>query len=240
MPLPRSLSEILAAHADATKNDIRKVILATVTAVHPDRQTVDVQVAINNPLFDDLGNVYTEPAPSLSDVPLGILRGGGYMIWVPVNPGDSVLIMFSDLSTDTWRAGDGTAQDPGWVGKHTYDSPFAVPMFAPNAKFFTDPNNDPTKLIIGKDGSSAQIKMSATAIELGSAVNDNVALASILDTAVGHIVAAINGHIHTGGTLSGSTGPAAAALATTTTPIFGPTAIYPVPPLCGSTIIKAQ
>lgn len=174
MPLPRSMAEILGAHSDALKGDIRKVLPATITAVHPDRQTVDVQIAINNPVFDDLGNAYTEPAPSISDVPLGVMRGGGFLVWLPVAVGDSVLLVFSDLSTDNWRAGDGTAQDPGWMGKHTFDSPFALPMVAPDAKFFSDPNAAPTSLIIGQDGGASQIRISPTTMQIDSTSQLNI------------------------------------------------------------------
>lgn len=178
MPLPRSTAEILAAHAEVIKNDIRKCVPATVTAVHPDRQTVDVQVAINNLVFDELGNAGSEPAPSISDVPLGVLRGGGMLVWIPVAAGDSVLLIFSDSSADTWRAGDGSAQDPGFAGKHTLDSAFAIPMFAPDAKMMTSPNADPTKIIIGQDGGAAQIRISEADIELGAPATDFVAMAA--------------------------------------------------------------
>ncbi len=184
MPTPRSLSEVLAAHGVALKNDIRKAIPATVTAVHLDRQTVDLQVAINNPLNDDLGNIITEPAPSISDVPWGVVRGGGFMVWVPPTVGDSALLIFSDLSADTWRAGNGTPQDPGFVGKHTLDSPFAVPMFAPDASMFADPaaTSAAGKVIIGKDGSAAQIRISATDIELGNNATAALALSTLIDS----------------------------------------------------------
>lgn len=153
------------------------------TAVHLDRQTVDVQIAVNNPIHDDLGTTYTEPAASISDVPVGVIRGGGFFVWVPVAIGDSVLLIFSDLSCDVWREGDGTPQDPGFVGKHTIDSAFAIPCVAPDAKFFADPNSvgGNGKLIIGKDGSAAQIRLSATDIELGNNATDAVALASKVD-----------------------------------------------------------
>jgi len=178
MPLSRSLAEVLGAHADNVKNDIRKILPGTVTAVHPDRQTVDVQIAVNNVIFDDIGQGYSEPAPSISDVPLCALRGGGMFVWVPVAIGDSVLVVFSDLSTDTWRSGDGSAADPGWLGKHTLDSPFAIPGIAPDAKFLADPQTDATKMIVGKDGGAAQIRISASGIELGHPATDAVALAT--------------------------------------------------------------
>jgi hypothetical protein len=181
MPLPRSTAEILGLYADTIRADMRKCLPATVTAVCPNRQTVDVQIAINQPLFTDLGDVVTETAPSISDVPLGIMRGGGFFVWLPVAVGDSVLLVFSDLSTDTWRSGEGQPQPPGFMGVHTADSPFAIPMIQYDSKFFSDPNNAPTKVIIGHDGSAAQIRLSATDIELGNAVTGSIALSQKID-----------------------------------------------------------
>lgn len=217
---------------DVTKNEIRKVAVATVTAVNASAQTVDVQLAVNNPIFDELGNVATEPAPSLSDVPLGVMRGGGFFVWMPVAVGDSVLVLFSDLSADVWRAGDGTAQDPGWVGKHTMDSPFAVPMVAPDAKIFTDPGADSGKLIIGKDSSPAQIRLSATDIELGNAPTTAVALASLTDAVLQALLAALN----TASSSPAPIGPFATALASAITGA-GYVALTGT---VGSTLIKAQ
>lgn len=188
MPLNRGDSEILGAHADMVRNDIRKVDVGTVTAVYADRQTVDVQVCTNNPIHDANGNAFLEPAPSYSDVPLGCLRGGGFLVWMPVAQGDNVLLVYTDLSADTWRSGDGSVQDPGFQGKHTRDSPFAIPMFAPDAKMMTSPPAGPNKIIIGQDGGTAQIRISASDIELGAPAGDFVALAS----KVAHELAAIS------------------------------------------------
>lgn len=190
MPLRRTLAEILGQHADALKADIRKCVPATVTAVHPDRQTVDVQLGTQNILFDDLGDITVEDATSIADVPLGCLRGGGFFVWVPVTVGDSVLLVYSDLSADTWRSGDGSPQPPGFAGRHTADSAFALPMYAPDAKALASPQTDANKVIIGKDGGSTQIKISGSDIELGAAVTDYVALASKIDSFINLFVTA--------------------------------------------------
>ena len=180
MPLQRSPAEIFGRFGDALRGDIYKCMPATVLAVNPSKQTVDVQVAINGVIFDELGTAVSVPAPSFTGIPLGVIRGGGFLVWVPVVVGDSVLLVFSDLSADTWRSGDGTPTDPGWVGLHTCDSPFALPMVAPDAKVLTSTPGD--KLVIGKDGGSTQIIISATDIELGSPAGDAVGLASKIDT----------------------------------------------------------
>lgn len=198
MPLTRSPAEIFGVFRDVLKNDIRKIAVATVTAVNATAQTVDVQLCTNNPLFDDAGNVFMEPAASIAGVPLGCLRGGGFMIWLPVAVGDSVLILFTDLSADTWRSGDGSPQDPAWLGVHTADSAFALPMFAPDSRPLTSPPTDATKIIIGQDGSAAQIRIGAD-IELGSPATDFVALASKVLTELTKIQATLATGANSGG-----------------------------------------
>jgi hypothetical protein len=197
MPIPRTLPEILGAHADVLKSDIRKCIPATVTAVNAAKMTVDVQVAVNDVLFDPLGNAYSVAAPTIADVPLGVARGGKFFVWVPVSVGDSVLLIFSDLSADSWRlASSAPTQgvDPVFLGRHTLDSAFAIPMFAPDSQALADPALDPTKIIIGRDG-GPEIKVSPAGIELGAAgatpPSDYVALASKVETELNAIKANI-------------------------------------------------
>ncbi len=181
MPIERSISEVLEAHGEAIRRDIRKCVPATVTAVSAALQTVDVQIAINDVLYTDMGDGVDMGAASLANVPLGCLRGGGFFLWVPVAVGDSVLLIFSDASADTWRAGDGSPKPPGFAGLHTADSPFAIPMFAPDAKGLGSPVTAATKMMLGRDVATEQIRISDTAIELGSPAVDAVALASKVD-----------------------------------------------------------
>lgn len=218
MPYTPSMADILASHAEGVLNGLKKCVPATVTAVHfndtPKRQTIDCQVSIENYVFDPIGNAYAEPAPSFQDIPYGFARGAGFMVWVPCAVGDSVLLVFSDLSCDVWRAGDGSPQPPGFVGKHTHDSPFAIPFFAPDAKMLADPGGD--KVIIGQDGGQAQIRVSASDIELGTLATDFVALASKVETELSKIQATLLTGANSGGTVVFGTlyvpGPVAATL----------------------------
>lgn len=197
MPFNRSLAEVLNAHGDTLRNEMRKCLPAVVVKVHPERQTVDVQITVKNPIFTEFEEVVYQDQPSIADVPVGVLRGGGFFVWIPVQVGDSVMLIFSDLSTDTWRASDGAKPvNPGWAGKHTIDSPFAIPWIAPDTKFLVDPSDEPNKLIIGKDGTNAQMRISASQVEFGPHPTDAAGLASKIDSAVSTIVAAFNSHTH--------------------------------------------
>lgn len=194
MPFDRTPAEVIKAFGDHIKDDIYVARPAVVTAIYPDRQTVDVQLTVKNPLHDEFGNTIFEDATGFSDVPLGVVRGGGFFIWVPIAVGDSVMLLWSDLSMDAWRSAGAMPVEPIWVGKHTADSPIAMPMVAPDAKFFADIPLDPDKVIIGKDGAISQVKISDTNIELGSnpPPTDFVALASKVDSLLSDLQSAIN------------------------------------------------
>lgn len=184
MPLDRTLPELLDLHADAVKADIRKCLPAQVTAVYPSRQTVDVQIAVNDQLFDDLGSPVSMGAAALSDVPLACLRGGGFFVWLPVAVGDSVMLHFTDLAIDVWRSGDGSPADPAYKGKHTLAGAYAVPCVAPDRFALASPPGDAGAVIIGKDGADEQILITGSDIKLGAGATDFVALASKVQTAI--------------------------------------------------------
>jgi hypothetical protein len=213
MPLERSEAEILGAHADAIRADFRKVVPATILAVNG--QKVDVQIDINSTLFDEINTAISVPAASLSGVPYCSLRAGGFSLWIPPTVGDSVLIIFSDLSYDTWQArnrGDPPV-DPGWKGFHTADSPFAIPCIAPATQPLTTAPSG--SLVIGKDGSDEQIVISGSDIKLGAGASNFVALANLVATELGKIATALTSIVVTipvtspAGTPSAGTGTAA-------------------------------
>lgn len=179
MPIERNLAEILGAHWDACKADMVKCLPATVLAVDTGKQTVDVQVGINNMLFDPFGNYCSVPAPSITGVPLGVLRGGGFLVSVPVAVGDYVMLHWSDRSMDTWQASTGTAVDPGNLAQHTMDSCYAIPMVAPTAKALGSVSG--SNIVIGKDGADEQIVISSSDIKIGRGASQLVALGPKVD-----------------------------------------------------------
>jgi hypothetical protein len=227
MALDRSLEEIFALHWEACKYDLHKCIPATVTAVNAGAQTVDVQIAVNGLIFDELGTAISVPAFSITSVPLGTLRGGGFFLWLPVVTGDSVMLHFTDRSMDNWSAGDGSATDPGCVSQHSADSCYAVPMIAPSKKALTSPGAG--ALALGVDGSDEQIVISTSDVKIGRGASNYVALANLVATelsAIKTVLAAI---------VSGGI----ASLTTGTVTYASPAVAYSPGPVA-ATIAKAQ
>ena len=191
MPKDRSDIEIFQKLHASINDDHRKCLPAVITNVNSGRNTVDVAISVQNPLLDDDGNVTFETLPPICDVPLATPRGGGFIVHMPVAVGDSVMLVFSDLCTDTWRASDGPgAVAPGFIGKHTAASAFAFPCVAPDAQAPTQPASTPTDLVIGKDNSDAQIHITPTDISLGRNPSGYVAMSNLVATELGKIATA--------------------------------------------------
>lgn len=244
MPVDRSLEDILLAQADTIHDELRVSLPGVITKVHVDKQTVDVQITVKNPLFDEHGNAIFEQLTSIADVPLAVTRGGGFLVWVPVAVGDSVMLVFSDLSMDTWRAGDGSRPvPPGWVGKHTADSAIAYPCVAPDSKSLSSPSAD--KVVIGKDSGPTQIsisaaditataggvgsiKVTASDVQLGANPTDFAALASKVDANFMAVTSALAAGFAAAVPMDGGKAAFGAAMA----------AFIPAP--TGSLIVKAK
>jgi hypothetical protein len=103
--------------------------------------------------------------------------------------GDYVMLHWSDRSMDTWQASTGTAVDPGNLAQHTMDSCYAIPMIAPTAKALASVSG--SAVVIGKDGGSEQIVISASDIKLGASASNYVALANLVAAELANIATAL-------------------------------------------------
>jgi len=214
MPLERDLGEVCNHLQDAILEDIRKIAVGWVTAVKG--QFVDVQLATSVPLFDESTGTTFESPLALGSIPFCSIKAGGFIVWVPPAVNDTVLVCFTDLSYDTWRQSNGnTVVNPNWTGRHTGDSAFAIPVCAPDTKPIA--SADAGKLVIGKDGSSALIKISGSEIDLGNPASDAVALASKVATELANIATALT-HIVVSVPITGPAGVTAGTGTATYTP----------------------
>jgi hypothetical protein len=73
----------------------------TVVSFDAVKQTVVVQPAIKERVILD-GKATWQSLPPLPDVPIVVPRAGGYVLSLPVAPGDECLIVFGDQCIDGW------------------------------------------------------------------------------------------------------------------------------------------
>jgi hypothetical protein len=204
MPRDVSDAEVLNALMDKVRDELRfcGVGIVTGTSNWTSSGVIDVQPAVENPLFDEDGNRTNERLPVLPSIPLMATKAGSYFIVIEPNVGDSVFLYAADLSHDTWRASTaGTPQTvtPGMASKHTADSYFAVLGGYPDANWPSTPGTARGQgaIVLGSDGGPV-VRIDGSKISLTQSypAPDYAALASKVDTALAAIAAAFNSHTH--------------------------------------------
>ena len=91
-----------------------------------EQQTVNVRVAIRECLINEAGKVNWTEIPLLLDVPIVFPRAGGYVLTLPINQGDEVLVCFGDACIDAWWQ-NGGVQNQVDTRRHDLSDAFAIP-----------------------------------------------------------------------------------------------------------------
>jgi hypothetical protein len=189
-------------------NDATEAALAEVPIWMPGRvvrydaatQQVDVQPIPKDRYFDEDGAAVVQARPVVPSVPVMFPGGGGYTVTFPIEVGDVVILLFSGVSIDKWLGASSDRElDPETHARHTLADAVAIP----GIKSFARPRSSaPTDHVrIGTDGASVQ------GAGLGAEIASHFAdLRSYLSTIIGPDLSLFNTHVHTGGTISGSTG----------------------------------
>ncbi|MFA4972190.1 MAG: Gp138 family membrane-puncturing spike protein [bacterium] len=162
--------------------------------------------------------------PQLEDVPVLWPRGGLGFFHSPVLPGDAVLLVFAERDPGPWRL-TGTVQPPALLRRHGLYA-FALPGCAPDTRPLTSVATH-TGPAMGVDAGPI-VHVGPTGVDLGAfPATQAVALAALVDTALGAIVTWLTTHTHSGVT----TGPGAS----------GPPAVPPTPPgTVASTVVRCS
>jgi len=211
--------------------ELRVAVPAVVVSFSATTQNVVVQPAVQENILRN-GVPTPEDLPQLSNVPLGILRLGGFCITFPVNVGDEGLVVFADMSIDSWWQSGGTANNQVERRRHDLTDGLFFPMFQSQPRSLTNystsalqvKSDDGTtvitvsegQIILTPDSGTTQIVLTpgaahinATAITLNGDVTVTGQL-TVDDTIVGHDDATISGigylgHEHSGVTTGGGT-----------------------------------
>jgi hypothetical protein len=116
----------LDAVATAVKMGLRVAMPGRVVSFDPDKQTVTVQPKIQQLLADGSG----EDLPPLSDVPAYCMRGGKFVVTMPITEGDDCLVIFGDRAIDAWFESASEAP-PADYRQHDLSDGFALVGFSP-------------------------------------------------------------------------------------------------------------
>ena len=203
-----------------TMNKIRCHVPGIVQSYDAAQQTVTVQVAVRELFNKDGEETWTE-IPLLLDVPIVFPRAGGYVLTLPINQGDEVLVCFGDACIDAWWQ-NGGVQNQIDIRRHDLSDAFAIPgpWSQPRrvSNYSTNScqlRNEAGTAYVEIDGSVVNIKASVVNIDAG-AINTrgtgggNVNISGTVNISGGHTTIdgrSFLGHTHTGvETGGGSTG----------------------------------
>lgn len=94
---PPLYDTLMGVKQDVMKS-LRCCVPATIVTVNALENTVDVQIA----LMQQNSNGSSSAYPQLLGCPVIMLQGNGVAIGMPIAPGDSCLVFFSDRCIDAW------------------------------------------------------------------------------------------------------------------------------------------
>lgn len=184
--LPRTLGEVVEKRIRSMLSNVHTTMAGKVVTFYPATSTqgatADVELGAQHQVFDDDGARTYEDYPVLQAVPVGALRAGGFVVWLPIAVGDYVLVLFNESSIDEWRS-SGQKGAPTDSRRHSIGWPICIPMIAPDSAPLAagDIAARAAGMVIGKDGSSEQIRIASGSIQMGATATDFVALASKVD-----------------------------------------------------------
>lgn len=127
---------------DITSN-LRVAIPGIIKAFDTVTQTVKVQPAIREIIYDGVGTPNPVDLPELLDVPIIMPHAGDYAITLPIQAGDECLVIFADMCIDGWWQSGGV-QNQVELRRHDLSDGFAI--LGPWSQTKRLANYNPTKL----------------------------------------------------------------------------------------------
>lgn len=144
-----TLAEVIRRALDARLADVRVALPARVEKYDAAKQVVDVLPLLQERAVGEDGAELVESLPVVPNVPVVFPGAGGFRVTFPVQPGDTVLLVFSDRSLDVWQAKGGEV-DPVDLRRHHLADAVAIPGLRDLAHPLASAPTD--RLSLGKDG----------------------------------------------------------------------------------------
>ena len=183
---PPTLPEVIREAIDARLEGVRVAMPGIVQAYDAAKQSADVLPAVRGSVLQVDGTLTPEALPVIPDVPVAFPRAGGFFLAFPLAPGDSVLLVFSEVDLNEWRR-VGSVVDPGDARRHTLAGAVAIPGLFPATNPIAPAPNGAQ---VGSEG-GVRITLTPSQVQAGGA-SDAAALASKVD----QLANAFRTHVH--------------------------------------------
>ena len=123
-----TLASLLELAVRGSLDDVRVALPGRVVSYDKARQRADVQPLVGDRIEDEAGERQAVKLPQANDVPIMFLGAGGYSETFPIEPGDTVLLVFCSSSIARWK--QGAAQDDGDPGDDRHHHPADAVAYA--------------------------------------------------------------------------------------------------------------
>jgi hypothetical protein len=168
--------------------DVHVSLPGRVQLYNPLTQTATIVLPIKRVLQRADDSFTTEALPVLENVPVAFMRSAAFALTLPLAPGDTGLVVFSEVSIDQWRSKNAETS-PGDIGRHTLTGGVFYPGLAPNAKAINPLDTDiSTDMVMGEiDGVQLRVKPGGIAHVVSggnSTADDFVVMTGKLDSAI--------------------------------------------------------
>lgn len=237
-PRTPKLADVIRAAVDSALSDFRVALPGRVQSFDASKQAADVQPILKQTYVDEEGQEQAVAFPVVRNVPVVFPGAGGFRITFPLQAGDDVLLIFSDLGLDKYLSNGGALVDPVSLHEHHLADAIAIPGLHP----FSSPwsGSSDSNMTLGADG-GPQIHLKAGAICLGDeAATEPAVLGQALVTAIANLATAIAGALTTMGAVPASPMPGSLAVTAGTTITGAVTAFNTAAAQALSTIVKVK
>lgn len=179
-------AEVLRRVLESERLDLHTALPGIVRSYDAEAQTADIRLAVRRviPVGDEDEEDQTEAYPILPSVPVLMPRGGGYYVALPVEVGDTVLVVFCEADLNRWRE-TGAVSDPGLSTRHGLSGAVAIPGLHHQGNPLADAGEG---LRLGRDG-GARIEIRPAEIRAGG--TEALALAADVRTHLQAIATAL-------------------------------------------------
>lgn len=131
-----SLAEVISSAISGALEGVHTALPAKVVRYDASTQQADVQPLVKAAYTDEEGERQVASLPVVASVPVVMLTAGGFTFTVPVQNGNTGLLVFAEASLDRWLAGTGGEVDPEIDVRHGLSDgvflpgllPFGAPM----------------------------------------------------------------------------------------------------------------
>lgn len=123
--------EMMKRNNDKVSRDIRCAIPAQVISFDAEKQTIVAQPLIREKIVNrQTGQVGFVSLPQLVDIPVCFPQAGNFVLTMPIQEGDEVLLVFADTCIDSWWFSGGVQN---WNDRRRHDLSDAIAVVGLNS-----------------------------------------------------------------------------------------------------------